>query len=171
MLKVKIVLIVLIFIFLSGCQSNGDQISKLRDGPSSNKLREKLRVPIIDSYMVKTDIHSFGSDRWESKEDVPTEGIALHIHKNILPYDKSEGSLEEWDGILMQINDSVVHQINIISKINDRFAVTRTGELFVYPLNLPDHIKNRLEPNRELEEKEIDSILISWKLYQLVLNN
>ena len=79
--------------------------------------------------------------------------------------------MEEWDGILIKINDSVVHQINIFSKIKDRFVVIRTGELFIYPLNLPNPIKNRLEPYRKLEEKEIDSILITWKLYQLVLNN
>jgi hypothetical protein len=159
------------FISLLGCQSDSDQISKLSDGPSSNKLRKKLKIPIIDSQMVETEIHSFGSDRWESNEDIPTEGKALHIFKNILPYDKSDSSLEEWDGILMKINDSVFHQINIISKIKDRFVVTRTAELFIYPPNLPNPIKNRLEPYRKLEEKEIDSILISWRLYELVLNN
>lgn len=158
-------------IFLLGCQSDSDQISKLRDGPSSNKLREKLRVPIIDSYMIKTEIHSFGSDRWESKEEIPVGGIALHLFKNILPFDKNDSSLEEWDGILMKINDSVVHQINIISKIKDRFVVVRTGELFIYPLNLPKPIKNRLDPYKKLKEKGIDSILTSWKLYHLVLNN
>lgn len=121
--------------------------------------------------MVKTDIHSFGSDRWESKEQIPSDGIALHIFKNILPYDKSESSLEEQDGILMKINDSVIHQINIISTIKDKFVVIRTGELYIYPLNLAGPIKNRLEPNRRLKDQEIDSILISWKLYQFALNN
>jgi hypothetical protein len=159
------------FISLLGCQSDCDQISKLSEGPSSNKLRKKLKIPIIDSHMVKTEIHSFGSDRWESKEEIPTEGIALHIFKNILPYDKSDSSLEEWDGILMKINDSVIHQINIISKIKDRFVVTRTAELFIYLPNLPNPIKNRLEPYKNLKEKEIDSILVSWRLYELVLNN
>jgi hypothetical protein len=171
MSKVTFTLIALLFTFLLGCQSDRDQISKLRDGPSSNKLREKLKVPIIDSYMIKTDDHSFGSDRWEPKEEMPTEGIALHLFKNILPYNKIELSLEEWDGILMKINDSVVHQLNITSKIKDRSDVSRTGELYIYPLNLPESKKNRLYPNRELNEKEIDSIFINWKLYHLVLNN
>ena len=81
MSKVAIVLIAITFIFLLGCQSSSNQISKLREGPSLNKLREKLRVPIIDSYMVKTDIHSFGSDRWESKEEIPTEGMAYTFLK------------------------------------------------------------------------------------------
>ncbi len=79
--------------------------------------------------------------------------------------------MEEWDGILMKINDSIVHQINIISKIKDRFVVIRTGELFIYRLNLPNPSKQRLDPYKKLEEKEIDSIFIRWKLYQLVLNN
>ena len=69
----------------------------------------------------------------------------------------------------MKINDSVGHQVNIISKIKDRFVVIRTGELFIYPLNHPNN--DRLATFRKLEEKEIDSIFLSWKLYQLVLNN
>lgn len=169
MSRVIIVLIALMFIFLLGCQSDSDQISKLRDGPSSNKLREKLRAPIIDSYMVKTEIHSFGSDRWESKEEIPTDGIALHAFKNILPYNKSDFSLEEWDGIRMKINDSVGNQINITSEIKRRFVVNRTGELFIYRLNEPNN--DRLATSRKLTEKEIDSIFISWKLNHLVLNN
>jgi hypothetical protein len=170
MLKVIIVRITLSF-FLLSCQSNGNSISKLRDGPSSNKLREKLRVPIIDSYMVKTDDHSFGSDRWESKQEIPTDAVVLHHFKLILPYKESESSLEEWDGILMKINDSVIHQININSKIKDKFVVTRTGELYIYPFNLPEPKRNRLEPYKQLEEKEIDSIFKSWKLYHLILEN
>ena len=169
--KIIIVLSSFFFIFLMGYQSDSEQISKLRDGPSSNKLREKLKVPIIDTYMVKTEDHSFGSDRWESNIKLPTKGIILHLFKLILPYDKSESSLEEWDGIAMKINDSVIHQINISSKIKDKLDVTRTGELYIYPLNLSEPKKNRLQPYRQLQEKDIDSIFVNWKLFQLVPNN
>ena len=164
--KLIIRLFACMFIFLFGCNSHNEQISKLRDGPSANKMREKLKIPIIDTDMVKAETYSY--ERWESRQENPTEGTALHIFKNIFQYDTSENSLEEWDGILMKKNDSIIHQMNIYSKIKKKFVVIRTGELFVYTVNDPH--KNRMDPTRQLREKEIDSILMNWKLYHLVMN-
>ena len=156
----------IISVFLTvGCQSVRDKSSKLHNGPSGNTLREKYRIPVIDSYMVKLDTADFigfiGEDRWESKELIPIDGKVLHAWKSIYAYNEEESSVKECDGLRVKVNDSVGQGLNICSILNKKSIVTRSGELFTYSLTQPDN--DRLaSPIRLLNENEIDSVLKSW---------
>ena len=150
-----------------GCESTQDNSAKLHDGRSANYLREKLGVPIIDSNMIRVKADFNSLTRWESKDEIPTDGLILHSWKNIELHNESKVPIEEIDGFRLKINDSVGHQINIFTKLNGNSVINRSGELWIYPLRRPNSRLGEI-PNRIFNESQTDSIFKSWKLDYLI---
>jgi len=166
----KITLVFCLFQLVLGCNSKSSQQLKLQDGYSANPLREKLRIPTIDSAMIKSESRSFGHTRWESKQEIPKDGEVLHQWKNFQPYIDNDSIVEEHDGFRIKINDSVGQGINIFSRIKFDSIVTRSGVLFNYSLSHPNS-DALASPFKELDEKQIDSVFREWKLYYLIWND
>lgn len=120
--------------------------------------------------MVKSEKPAFlGGDRWDAKTDFPDDSQILHYWKIVRPYQKYKAISEEEDAFRIKINDSLGQQMNIYSKIKLDSIVTRRGNLFYFS---PVH--DALEPSelgfRELDEKAIDSVTKSWRLYYITSN-
>ena len=142
--------------------------SNLNNGVQSNPLRQKIHIPIIDSYMKKDNKPAFlGGERWDSKIDFFRKNQILHYWKIIRPYDSFKAFSEEEDAYRIKLNDTIGMQLNIHSKIKSDSIVTRSGNLFSFALARPD--SEPLTSFMILDEKGIDSVVKSWGLYYLVL--
>jgi len=116
--------------------------------------------------MSKSDSRSFGHTRWESRQEIPRDGEVLHQWKNFQPFNDNDSIVEEEDGLRIKINDTLGQGLNIYSKIKFDSIVTRSGTIFSYVLHHPNWERF---PIYELDERQVDSVLRSWKLDSLIL--
>lgn len=163
--KIFIIIIILLSFSLYGCYNyfeNQKYISTLPYGILSNKIRQKLHIPIIDTDMI---FKGFFPDkrRWINASNnlnvEPIDDKVIHIWKNVcLHEDDSLKLYEEHDGFSKKINNRIV-RLNIYSEIYGDTLSTRRGIVFFRDESLK---------SRKLDDSQIDSIVKIWGLDYLV---
>ena len=159
----KIVLLIFGIYFTYDYFDNRNEIKNLNYGIKANELRKALNVPIIDEYMKARNRHDDGffGNGWSSWSKKPNKNETLHIWKNVTPSENESFILnKEMDGLRKRNSDGRIMQLNIYTTIIGDSISKRTGRFFYY------ESEPRME--KELNEKEIDSIARSWNLNYLI---
>jgi hypothetical protein len=140
---------------------NKNQIKNKFYGTKANKLRITLNVPIIDEYMKAVYKHDqFLGNRWESTRESPNGNEVLHVWKEVNPLTKNKELDDEDDGFRKIDKNGKIMQFNIYSTIIGDSISERKGRFFYY--------KSNPRMDKELDEKQIDSIAKIWNLNYLI---
>lgn len=130
-------------------------------GVKANELRKKLHIPLIDGDMYEKTDYNGNGNRWNNKRKEPKGSEVLHTWKNIIPLTEKAGLNLETDAYQKKVNDTLIYQLEIESRVLGDTAATRTGRLF--PLEkMPEYI--------ELNDQQVDSVARLWGLTELVRN-
>lgn len=116
----------------------------------SNSLRKRFEIPIIEDNMKVADPTESFRCKWTTSEQYRSDTIPLHVWKVIVP-GKSVLSLES-DAFRKRIDDTLLYQLNIESKIHKDSSVTITGFLFYTHTN---DRKSR-SPDFDMHGKSLD---------------
>ncbi|WP_422106382.1 hypothetical protein [Winogradskyella sp.] len=154
----KIVILIVGIYWVYNYFENQHEIKNMDFGMKANQIRTAINIPIIDEYM-----NSKNGYRWETRNEKPKAGETLHVWKNIRPSESEKLILNnEFDAFRRRDENGRVMQFNIISNVIGDSTSLRSGKFFYFD--------SKLTYKKDLTEKEIDSISISWGLDYLVKN-
>ncbi|BAU55500.1 hypothetical protein [Mucilaginibacter gotjawali] len=163
-----------LYAFLYVPYKSDQDILKVSYGIKSNPLRKKLNIPVIEGDMSPIyRYHQFyASNRWESGNEYPVNGVIAHPYKFVDADRKTLRLKEEGDSYRRRINDTIFQQINIDSEIIGDTISKRHGLLFyMHKSNLLLDTFVLVKPyNKELklDERGVDSVAKKWHLDYLV---
>ena len=161
-MKTKRILLILTFLIVLSLisivilQKIGE--NKPKSVASSNAIRVKLGVPIIEAnmhpvYSIKTLLFQ----HWEPDDLTPKDYNALHITKRT-GKDPLSDAIKEIDVYLKKDKNDSITRLRIMSDIFGDTLAKRKGWL------------NVSDTSFMLDENGIDSVTFSWKIFYLVKN-
>jgi len=131
-------------------------------GKPANAIRERVKVPVIESYMRKIRLpNNVVGGRWESKDD---KDDVTHLWKTVSPYNGSYLLHEEADAFKKSKDKESYWQLNIYSTIIGDSVSARKGLLRLL-------YNGSADTGQNLDENGLDSICIAWGVKGLVKGN
>ena len=129
----------------------------------SNVLRKKFHIPIIGDDMTCRDSTDFYFIYWAAKQKYPADTNILHAWKTITP-GHSILSLES-DAFRKRIDDTLLYQLNITSKIKKDSSMSIDAMLFYILENESKSLSIEFDNQyKNLSRSELDSIIQQWGL-------
>lgn len=134
--------------------------SNLPYGKKANNLRISLAIPSIKSSMYSNRISrkTIGNS-WENFWSNPKEGEVIHIWKISIPKDDNKTLFEERDGFRKMLQNGILYQLNIITKIENNKVIEKYGTLF--------QVRSSNELYKEFSGSKLDSIIFDWRILEL----
>lgn len=133
--------------------------SNLPYGKKANDVRIALNIPSIKSSMYSSRVNrkTIGN-HWKNFWDNPDKGEVLHVWKIAIPKSDHKTLSEEKDGFRKRLDNGVVYQLNLVTKIENNQIIEQYGFLFQVP--------SSYESKKELSGSKLDSIISDWKILE-----
>lgn len=153
-------LLLLLFFVAISCSRTDKKFYSSRD---SNSLRKRLHIPIIEENMVISDSTDFFRSYWSTAHKYPLDSLPLHVWKVIIP-GRSVLSFES-DAFRKRIDDTLLFQLNIDSKLYRDSSVTITGSVFYTQTSEQKSISLEFDKKYvRLDSMGVDSVKKSWQI-------
>lgn len=139
---------------------------KYLPGKSSNSLRQRFSIPVIEGNMVCNDSNELYYNRWYSPQEFPAGPEVVHAWKTVSTAVSKSIITSEDDAFRKRINDTLFYQLNINSVLLNDSSASKTGQVFFVLKKENESADKKFDKHiHNLNGPGIDSVFRSWQTH------
>lgn len=151
-------LLLILCIFIFGRIHEMNSISTTR----RNKLRLRLHVPVVDTYMkLRYSLRMVFESTWSSEKQLSQRNEVLHMRKTMSIDLVNRDRFREVDLFTRKDDDSTSHHLMIYTLIIGEEMAYRHARFY-------EPVANHAYHETDFQDQQIDSIAREWRLFYLI---